>query len=406
MLSAARVPWLMLLLFYYLIQLLVSVIPLAGPLAMMVLRPVFTVGFLAAAWTQERGGMPEVRHLFRGFGANLWALLPIGIVLIVGTTFAVLSTALVDGGVLLDAITSNTKPRRRRSWPTRASKGAMLMAILVALPTLLAIWFAPALIVFQDCGPRQAMLTSLRAALANWRPVAVYGLLLFFCGAVVPGMAIAIISLLVPPAVAPYVIALTVVPYVFLFVAAQTISDYVAYRDIFHAGEGTPRRSPRLGNRCSSVGTRAEPCGKTTLLSRVARRQGPAALHARRPIARYALRRSGRLELRVFERQPLDAGVAKVDLHARVAAAPLGIDDDAQCRISHGARSARCAIRATRRACARAVAGMPGAGVIAATRSPHSAGSMSTAVPIRRRGGDSQGTISRGSSSRKRDAML
>ena len=34
-------------------------------------------------------------------------------------------------------------------------------------------------------------------------------------------------------------IALTVVPYVFLFVAAQTISDYVAYRDIFHAGEST-----------------------------------------------------------------------------------------------------------------------------------------------------------------------
>ena len=36
-------------------------------------------------------------------------------------------------------------------------------------------------------------------------------------------------------------IALTVVPYVFLFVAAQTISDYVAYRDIFHAGEAQRR---------------------------------------------------------------------------------------------------------------------------------------------------------------------
>ena len=237
MLSAARIPWLMLLLFYYVIQLLVSVIPLAGPLAMMVLRPVFTVGFLAAAWSQERGRMPEIRHLFRGFGANLWALLPVGIVLILGTALAVLSTALVDGGVLLDAITSSAKPDEALVANSRV-EGAMLMAILVALPTLLAIWFAPALIVFQDCGPGQAMLTSLRAALANWRPVAVYGLLLFFCGAVLPGMAIAIISLLVPPAVAPYAIALTVVPYVFLFVAAQAISDYIAYRDIFHAGEG------------------------------------------------------------------------------------------------------------------------------------------------------------------------
>ena len=238
MLSSARIPWLMLLLFYYLIQLLVSIIPLAGPLAMMVLRPVFTVGFLAAAWTQERGGAPELRHLFRGFGSNLRALLPIGIVLIVGTTLAVLSTALVDGGVLLEAITSNTKPDEALAANARV-EGAMLMAIVFALPTVLAIWFAPSLIVFQDCGPRQAMLTSLRAALANWRPVAVYGLLLFFCGAVVPGIAVALIALLAPPPLAPYVIALTVVPYVFLFVAAQTISDYVAYRDIFHAGEST-----------------------------------------------------------------------------------------------------------------------------------------------------------------------
>ncbi len=243
MLAAARVPWLMLLLFYYLIQLLVSVVPLAGPLAMMVLRPVFTVGFLAAAWTQERGGMPEIRHLFRGFGANLWALVPIGVVLIVGTTLAVLATALVDGGVLLDAITSNAKPDEALVANTRV-EAAMLFAIVCALPTLLAVWFAPALIVFQDCGPWQAIRTSLRAALANWQPVAVYGLLLFFYGAVVPGIAVALIALLLPPSAAPYVIVLTVVPYVFLFVATQTISDYVAYRDLFHAGEAGDVAAP------------------------------------------------------------------------------------------------------------------------------------------------------------------
>lgn len=238
MLGQARVPWLMLLLLYYVIQLLVSVVPLAGPLAMMVLRPVFTVGFLAAAWTQERGGMPELRHLFRGFGSNLWALLPVGITLVAGLMVAVLSTALVDGGALLDALTSNTRPDEALVVDSRV-EGAMLLGIVVALPTILAIWFAPALIVFQDCGPRQAMLTSLRAALANWRPVAMYGLLLFFFGAILPGIATAIIALVTPPVAARYVIALTVVPYLVLFAAAQAISDYVAYRDIFHAGEAS-----------------------------------------------------------------------------------------------------------------------------------------------------------------------
>ena len=123
MLAAARVQWLMLLLFYYILQLLVDVVPVVGPLAMMVLRPVFTVGFLAAAWTQERGGVPEMRHLFRGFRSNLWALVPIGIVLVAGTTLAVLATALVDGGVLLETVTGGAKPdeapRQTGGWRPR-----------------------------------------------------------------------------------------------------------------------------------------------------------------------------------------------------------------------------------------------------------------------------------------------
>lgn len=246
MLAAARVQWLLLLLLYYVIQLMVSVVPIVGPLAMVMLRPVFNVGFLAAAWTQERGGMPELRHLFRGFRANLWALVPIGVVLVVGTTLAVLATALVDGGALLDAITGNSKPDEALAANGRL-EAAMLFAIVCALPTLLAVWFAPALVVFQDCGAVRALAGSLRGALANWRALAVYGLLLFFYGAVLPGIAVALIAYLVPPAAAPWVVALTVVPYIFLFVAAQTISDYVAYRDIFHPPEGAAAAAPDGG---------------------------------------------------------------------------------------------------------------------------------------------------------------
>ncbi len=236
MLAAARAPWLMLLMSYYVIQLLLSVVPMVGPLAWLVLRPVFAVGFLAAAWTQERGGKPEIGHLFRGFNANLRALLPIGVVLIAGTTLAVLATALVDGGALLDAIATNARPDEAIASNERV-EAAMLFGILCALPALLAVWFAPALVVFQDCTARQALATSLRAALANWKPLAVYGLLLFFYGGVVPGIAFALIAFVLPPAAAPYGIVVTGVPYYLLFFATQAISEYVAYRDIFHAEE-------------------------------------------------------------------------------------------------------------------------------------------------------------------------
>ena len=58
----------------------------------------------------------------------------------------------------------------------------------------------------------------------------------------------------------------------------------------------------------------------------------------------------------------------------------------------------------SRRSCI--VAALLDTEVIAATRAPHSDGSMSIAPPVRRRCGDSHWTSSRGSSSRKRDAML
>ncbi len=235
MLSAARVPWLLMLLSYYVIQIVVGYIPVVGPLVLMVLRPVFTVGFLAAAWSQERGATPEIRHLFRGFGANLKALIPIGLFMVVGTTLAIFATMALDGGQLLEAIATN-KPLEEALAGDQVEL-AMLFATLCALPVVLAVWFAPALVVFNSCGTSQALITSLRAALANWRPVLVYALLLLLLGGLAPALAVKLIALALPPLAARVVVAVTVVPYVFLFIAAQAISDYVSYRDIFHADE-------------------------------------------------------------------------------------------------------------------------------------------------------------------------
>ena len=46
-----------------------------------------------------------------------------------------------------------------------ASRRATFAAVL-ALPVILALWFAPALVVFQDCGATEALALSLRASIA------------------------------------------------------------------------------------------------------------------------------------------------------------------------------------------------------------------------------------------------
>jgi uncharacterized membrane protein len=255
MLSAQRARWLLLLLIYYPLLGLIDLVPFVGQFAVPLLKPVFAVGFLAAAWAQERGAAPEPRHLFQGFRSNLGALLLLGAFLLVGLTLAVFGSALVDGGKLIGFLTNPPVPP---STPAEGGIGAaatadgtaaelilsdprvqagMLFAVACGLPVVMALWFAPALVVFQDCSARQALATSLRATLANWRPIAVYGLLLFFWGGVVPGIAAALIATAAPKSLAFVIALLALFPYVLLFTATLHISDYVAYRDIFHAGE-------------------------------------------------------------------------------------------------------------------------------------------------------------------------
>ena len=120
----------------------------------------------------------------------------------------------------------------------------MLFGARARCRSLLALWFAPALVVFQDAGAVTALGTSLRAALANWRPIGVFGLAVFVLGGVLPFRAMRSRTCSATP-VAGLHCALRRVPYLFAFVATLQIADYVSYRDVFHADE-PPRDAIRV----------------------------------------------------------------------------------------------------------------------------------------------------------------
>ncbi len=64
----------------------------------------------------------------------------------------------------------------------------MLFSALLSLPVVIAVWWAPALVVFQDASATAALLASLRAATANWRALVMYALGVFFYGGVLPAL--------------------------------------------------------------------------------------------------------------------------------------------------------------------------------------------------------------------------
>jgi len=247
MFRAAPLRWLLLIAAYYVLVAVAQLgpWPALGKFAAAILKPVFAVGFLAAAWGQERGSKPQFADLFRGFRSNLKALLSLGLVFFVGMTLAVGATAVIDGGALIAWGSGGEEPSEEVLSSGRLQL-AMLFGILCALPTLLALWFAPALVVFHDAGALTALSTSLRVALANWRPVAVFGIAILFYGGMVPALGDALARLLDTPVSTVLGVAL-LLPYGLIFLATLQIADYVAYRDVFHADVPTPVDADQAG---------------------------------------------------------------------------------------------------------------------------------------------------------------
>lgn len=252
MFRTAKLAWVVMITFYCLLMVVIASLPLVGPVLIWVLKPVFAVGMLAAAWTQERGGRPALPQLFQGFKANVRALLSLGFVLVAGMAAAWYVTSLLDGGVLNELMSA----QQSRAGTTDGQGGpgvdertvealitsgrlqrSALILVLLALPTFLALFFAPALVVFQDAGPLAALGASLRAALANWRPLIVYALAIIALGPLL-ALTIGQIGLaLFPSTTTIEVIRIALVVYGLMFAATLQISDYVCYRDVFHAGE-------------------------------------------------------------------------------------------------------------------------------------------------------------------------
>ena len=240
MFRAHRLAWVVLVLAYFLVLLIVRVIPFVGPYAMTVLKPVLAVGLLAAAWTQERGGTPAVSQLMQGFRANLWSLLAIGVFFVVGITIAVFGSVLVDGGRLVELLGGGgamTEAEVTAALADGRLQLGMAFSALLSLPVVIATWWAPALVVFQDASAPAALAASLRAALANWKPLVMYGLGVFFYGGVVPGLVIALVAMVVPPPAGQLLAVALLLPYSLFFAATLHVSDYVSYREVFHSGE-------------------------------------------------------------------------------------------------------------------------------------------------------------------------
>jgi hypothetical protein len=170
--------WIVLGLVLLVIFIVLSIVPLLGSLVASLLIPVFIGGWLLAARKVETGGALEFGDLFAGFGDKLMPLLVLGALMLVATLVIAAVMGVLGMGALMGVMAGGG---HISAGGMAAAMGAGLLALLIGLTlgmvVAMAIWFAPALVVFRNVAPTDALKASVSASLKNIMPFLLYGVI-------------------------------------------------------------------------------------------------------------------------------------------------------------------------------------------------------------------------------------
>ncbi len=206
--------WILLLIVFILISVAIALIPILGSIASNLLWPVFAGGVMLGCRELAQGGELAVGHLFAGFRDHFGKLVVIGILYLVALIAIVLVAFMITGaGIGFGALMGGDPGGAEMS--VRAILLTALIVLALIVPVVMAMWFAPTLVVLNDLGIGDAIRASFRACLRNVIPFLVYGAI---------GLGLAIVAS-IPLGLGWLVLGPTLAG-----------SVYASYRDIFYAG--------------------------------------------------------------------------------------------------------------------------------------------------------------------------
>ena len=205
--------WVLLFIVFLVLSLLFAIVPLGG-LVSSIAYPAVAAGLMLGCQELEQGGALRLGHLFEGFKKNAGNLILVGALYLVGAMGVGFIVGLGTALAIPAFISGPLEPDSIRNLAKLAPIVILvfLFAAALLMPLFMAIWFAPALVVFHDLQPMAAMKTSFKVCLRNFVPFLLYG---------VAGLVLAIVAVL------PFGLGLLV------FGPLVWISMYTGYRDIF-----------------------------------------------------------------------------------------------------------------------------------------------------------------------------
>lgn len=161
---------------------IVALIPFLGGIALSLVWPILMAGLLLGCRALEGGQPLELPHLWAGFqtGDRLSQLVVVGVAYLIASVVVMGIVFAAVGVPLLQAMKAGSTAGAGTLF---SMAGTFLTGLLIALallvPVIMAIWFAPALIVFNKLDAIPAMKQSFAACLRNIVPFLIYGVIAF-----------------------------------------------------------------------------------------------------------------------------------------------------------------------------------------------------------------------------------
>jgi hypothetical protein len=207
--------WIGMVLVFMGLMMAAAFVPLLGMIAQNLPFPILGAGMAVACDAVRRGQPLEFGHLFVGFSRNTGPLVVVGALytaaVIVAALIAFVPTIGLVGGMAAMGVGNEADLIAAIGLPLLLG---MLILLAITLPLVMAIWFAPALVILNNVPPIEALRLSFRGCLRNIVPFLVYSLI---------ALGLAILATL------PLMLGWLVLgPWFYT-------SNFCAYRDIYYA---------------------------------------------------------------------------------------------------------------------------------------------------------------------------
>ncbi|HET7061707.1 MAG TPA: BPSS1780 family membrane protein [Nitrosospira sp.] len=210
--------WILLCTTLLLIAATLALIPVAGQFIFTLLSPVFLAGLMIGCRTLEKGGQLEIAHLLAGFRYGATPLITIGGIYLIGQVLIFGIAMLIGGETMRDLLIAGRRVDENELQEVMSSSlSALLVALTLSIPLMMATWFAPLLVIFRNMPPLEAMRLSFFACIKN---IVAFQIYTFF------------LVVLTIVATIPYGLGL------FVLVPTLFASIYASYEDIFSETPG------------------------------------------------------------------------------------------------------------------------------------------------------------------------